>query len=150
MSWWNTKQLKDLNSIEWEALCDGCGLCCLHKSQVENESTIYYSPVSCRLLGKNCQCSDYANRKSIVPDCAILSLALLEEAQNWLPLTCAYLLRYHNMPLPQWHYLVTGNRQDVHEAGISARETYINETEATDYDFDGVVLVRSMQEKPKL
>ena len=29
--WWKNKSLAELNTEEWEALCDGCGKCCTVK-----------------------------------------------------------------------------------------------------------------------
>lgn len=124
------RPLDQLSRTEWEALCDGCGQCCLHKVEDEDTGDIYHTNVACKLLNlKTAQCSDYSNRRSFVPDCIRLTP---EKAGtlNWLPPSCAYRLRADGDPLPDWHYLVSGSRETVHEAGISVAGKVISETVA--------------------
>ena len=64
--------------------------------------------------------SDYQNRSRLVPNCVTLSPDNLEQL-SWLPVTCAYRLRFEGQPLPDWHPLVSGSRDSVHLAGISIR-----------------------------
>ena len=87
---WKRKTLAELDSAEWESLCDGCGLCCLQKLEDEEDGAVYYTRIACRLLDlKTCQCSDYPNRRASVPDC--IQLNAQDAAQfKWLPPTCAY------------------------------------------------------------
>ncbi|MEO0905006.1 MAG: hypothetical protein AAFX89_09610, partial [Pseudomonadota bacterium] len=56
---WETKKMGDLNQEEWEALCDGCGKCCLNKLE-DDDGTVALTRISCRLLdGESCLCSNY-------------------------------------------------------------------------------------------
>jgi uncharacterized cysteine cluster protein YcgN (CxxCxxCC family) len=122
--------LERLTQDEWEALCDGCGQCCLHKVEDEDTGEIYHTNVACKLLNlKTAQCSDYANRRRFVPDCMKLTP---QTAGNlaWLPPSCAYRLRADGDPLPDWHYLVCGDRDAVHKAGVSIAGKVISETVA--------------------
>jgi len=113
------RPIEDLNREQWEALCDGCGKCCLNKVEDEDTGRIYKTNVACRLLDlTTARCSNYRNRRSYVPDCIRLTPRLAGEI-TWLPDSCAYRLRARNEPLPDWHYLISGDRQTVHEAGIS-------------------------------
>ena len=115
------KPLDALTRAEWEKLCDGCGRCCLIKLEDEDTGAIYPTSVSCRLLDRDsCRCSDYRHRREHVPDCIRLTLTKLENI-NWLPPTCAYVLRAAGKPLPPWHPLRSGDPDSVHRAGVSVR-----------------------------
>ncbi len=102
--------LASLSSAEWEALCDGCGLCCLNKLEDEDTGEILYTRVACNLLDRcNGGCKHYSVRHQYVPEC--ISLQLVDIPQlAWLPKSCAYRLRYEGKALPAWHYLRSGDR----------------------------------------
>jgi uncharacterized cysteine cluster protein YcgN (CxxCxxCC family) len=128
------KPLKELNRAEWESLCDGCGKCCLHKIEDELTGKVYGTNVACKLLDRHsCRCSNYRERKAFVPDCVRLTADLAGKL-SWLPSTCAYRLRSEGQPLPDWHHLVSGSAETVHEAGISVRGWTISEMDAGDLE----------------
>jgi uncharacterized protein len=125
--WWQEKSLAELNDKEWEALCDGCAKCCLHKLQDADTGELFYTKIHCRFLHeRTCRCLDYANRSALVENCIDLRSADWGTL-DWLPSTCAYRLRAHGQPLPQWHPLVSGSRDTVHLAGISIRGRAISD-----------------------
>ncbi len=122
--------LETLDRGQWEALCDGCGKCCLHKVEDEDTGRIYPTNVACKLLDtQTAQCSDYKHRRAFVPDCLRLTRGSIENF-IWLPSTCAYVLRAAGDPLPEWHYLVSGSRESVHHAGMSVKGRAISEIHA--------------------
>lgn len=124
------KPLETLDRAQWEALCDGCGKCCLLKAEDEDDGEIYMTNIACKLLDlKTAQCSDYRHRRIHVPDCIRLTKGRLEKF-DWLPESCAYKLRGHGKPLPDWHYLISGSRDTIHETGNSIRGKVITEVEA--------------------
>ncbi len=128
------KPLGELSRAEWEALCDGCGKCCLHKIEDEETGRIYGTNVACKLLDRHsCRCTNYRGRKAFVPDCLRLTADQVGKLE-WLPSTCAYRLRGEGKPLPPWHYLMSGSRETVHEAGISVRGWTVSEGEAGDLE----------------
>lgn len=132
---WETKQLHELSYEEWESLCDGCGLCCLHKLQDEenDDAPVLLTRVVCHCYDiQATQCSDYSNRHIKVPGCTALTVSRAAEF-NWLPLTCAYRLRHHNLPLPSWHPLISGSKESVIPHGIH-RLTPVLETEDIDLE----------------
>ena len=121
IDFWYEKSLQEMTDKEWESLCDGCGRRCLIKIREHDESPVHYTNVSCKLLNiDTCRCSSYQNRHDFVPEC----LELREEF-DWLvhimPVTCAYRLLHEGKDLYDWHYLISGDRNSVHEAGISVK-----------------------------
>lgn len=130
MEFWRTKTLAQMSRAEWESLCDGCGRCCLHKLRDEDTDELAFTNVACRLLNtQTAQCKDYANRKSMVPDCIKLTLSRLQKI-DWLPPSCAYRLLNEGKDLPAWHPLRTGNTQGVVESGASVAGRCLDERDA--------------------
>lgn len=134
LPFWRTKALTELSEAEWEALCDGCGKCCLHKLEDEDTGEISYTNVACRLLNPGtCRCKDYDNRWDFVPDCVRLTPFAVADL-SWLPSTCAYRLLSEGKDLPWWHPLVSGSPETVHQAGISVRNRVVSENRAGPLD----------------
>ena len=124
---WKEKTLAEMTQAEWESLCDGCARCCLIKLEDIDTGEIATTNVVCKLLdiGK-CRCSDYPNRNKKVPDCHVLTPKLVGDLQ-WLPESCAYRILDKGGELAWWHPLVSGDRNSVHEAGISVRSYAVSE-----------------------
>lgn len=132
---WEDTPLDKLDRAQWEALCDGCGKCCIHKLEDDETGELFPTNVACRLLDRrSAQCTDYKHRHAFVPECVRLTPAKLATI-DWLPSTCAYRLLADGQPLPDWHYLICGDREAVHRAGISVRGWTISEDDAGDLEF---------------
>ncbi|ATO33236.1 hypothetical protein DZA65_02251 [Dickeya dianthicola] len=130
---WETQTLEQMSDDEWEALCDGCGRCCLHKLIDEDTDQLYFTNVACNQLNiKSCQCRNYARRFEYEPDCIKLTRENLLSF-DWLPETCAYRLIHEGKGLQPWHPLLSGSKAAMHQQRISVRNIAVRESEVIDW-----------------
>ena len=124
---WLHKSLEQMNDVEWESLCDGCGRCCLIKLEDDDSGEIVYTNVACRLFNEvRCDCSDYHQRTEQVLDCLVLR-PLTAPLLAALPHSCAYRRLAEGRGLADWHPLISGDPDSVHQAAISVRGQVISE-----------------------
>jgi hypothetical protein len=124
---WEVKSIDQLTHAEWEALCDRCGKCCVHKIEDEDSGEVFFTDVACRLMDiETCLCTDYAHRHALVPDCLKLTPENIS-AIYWLPETCAYRRLIEGRGLAWWHPLVSGDHKTVRQAGISVCGRVVSE-----------------------
>ncbi len=122
---WEEKKLTEMNRDEWESLCDHCGKCCLLKLQDEDSEndeaeSVYYTDVVCNLFDKkDGHCTDYWNREVQVPTCIKLTQDNLDDIE-WLPPSCAYRRILEGRGLEDWHHLISGDKNTIHQTGNSA------------------------------
>lgn len=141
---WETVPLSKMTPAEWEALCDGCGKCCLNKLEYDDTGEVVYTCVACRLFDNATSgCSDYANRKAHVPECVVLTPKTLKKSAYWMPSTCAYKLLWQGHPLPDWHPLVTGDPDSTHKAGQSMRGRTVSELTVPEEDWEDHLIEES-------
>ena len=119
---WQQKTLFEMDSKEWESICDGCAKCCLSQLQDEETEQLVFTDVACNLLDdQTCRCTDYSNRSTRVPSCVTMNKNNVEESAEFAPPSCAYRLLLEGEDLPSWHHLNSGDAQTVHEHGQSVR-----------------------------
>ena len=135
--YWETTPLNRMTQAEWEALCDGCGKCCLNKLEDEDTGDVVLTRVACRLFDDStCLCSKYEIRKQYVPECISLTAKTLDRHMYWLPATCAYKLLHQGKPLYDWHPLISGDPATVHGAGVSMRCATVSEAVVDEDDWE--------------
>lgn len=135
---WEEKSLAEMNRAEWESLCDGCAKCCLHKfiedeelpeeqelaptDHINEGEQMVYSNIACHLLNdKTCECTQYATRTKLVPDCVQLTQDNLDGV-FFMPPSCTYRRIQEGRGIPSWHPLLNkGKKSAMHKAGMSVR-----------------------------
>ncbi len=133
---WKQKSLSEFNQQEWEALCDGCGRCCVVKLEDMDTAELHYTDVACHLLDLDTtRCRDYENRLQRVPLCIQLSADNLNQIP-FLPSTCSYRLVYEGKELPSWHPLISQQADSTFLAGMSVRFKVISEDELLDDELE--------------
>lgn len=137
---WLAKKLGEMSKTEFEALCDGCGKCCLHKLEDEDSGDVYYTKVACRYLDhQSCRCQAYDERQQLVPECVVLTPESVKDTY-WLPETCAYRLIDQGLPLFDWHPLISGDPDSVHKAGMSVAGQVLSEQDVAEADFEDHII----------
>lgn len=142
---WERVPLDEMTSEEWEALCDGCGKCCLLKLEDEDTGRVHYTNVTCRLFDTQTRrCGQYALRRMFVQGCVTLTPENLDEASTWMPATCAYRRLHEGRGMADWHPLVSGGPASVEEAGIAIGPPLVPEYEVAEEDLEDHVLDRDL------
>ena len=138
---WERKSLKDMSPKEWEALCDGCGKCCLNKLEDEETGQVELTRVACRLFDDStCRCAQYDIRHQFVPECIVLNPSNIDRHAYWMPRTCAYRLLWEGKALYDWHPLISGTAQSVHDAGVSVKDRTVSEFEVHEDDWEDHII----------
>ncbi len=139
---WTQFKLAELNHSEWEALCDGCGSCCLIKyiDNDDDEELVEYTDVTCQLM--DCAtgyCQHYDSRQEYVPDCIQLTIENLPNMM-WLPAHCAYKRLYKGQSLPSWHLLLTQDavvtQQQMRAANVGVAGRCVTEIGMSDEEME--------------
>ena len=138
---WTRKRMDQMSEAEWEALCDGCGKCCLNKLEDADTGQVALTRIACRLLDDDsCRCAQYPIRHQFVPECIVLKPSNIEDHLYWMPQTCAYRLIHEGRPLEPWHPLVSGSPQSVHDAGMSMQGKTVPEFEVDEEDWEDHII----------
>ena len=123
-----TLPLSRLNATEWEALCDGCGKCCLNKLEDEDTGEVHFTKVACRLLDPDsCRCTHYQTRKTFVPECVVPDPGRHRQGGLLAALDLRLQVARGRAAAGAWHPLLSGDPESVHAAGQSVKGWTVSE-----------------------
>lgn len=159
--YWEDTALADMNEAQWEAICDGCAKCCLHKfiddddvDEVEftehvkvDGEEMHFTNIACQYLHtKTCGCTVYDKRTELVPQCVKLTQDNLPHI-FYMPPSCSYRRLHEGKGLADWHPLLNkGKKTQMHTAGISVRGKTISELDADMAHFEDYIVVWPLAE----
>ena len=64
----------------------------------------------------------------------------IDDIGYWMPPTCAYRLLNEGKPLEDWHPLISGTAQTVHDAGISVQGWTVPEFEVSEDEWENYII----------
>ena len=149
-----------MSQSEWEAICDGCGKCCLHKfiaddnmeqytpsDYIEEGEEVVYTNIVCGLLNtKTCSCTQYQRRTELVPDCVQLSKENLSSI-FFMPPSCSYRRLQEGRGLPSWHPLLhKGKKSKMHTQGMSIRGKTVSDNDVDMNDFEDYIVLWPLED----
>lgn len=133
---WETTPLEQLNTKQWELICDGCAQCCAHKLQDDDTDEVYLTNIVCQHLETNkCHCTVYGDRHIHVPDCIKITPENAGKLK-WIPETCGYRLLANGKPLPEWHPLITGSKDSTRIAKMTVTNKVISDADVNMDDLE--------------
>ncbi|AWB67927.1 YcgN family cysteine cluster protein [Saccharobesus litoralis] len=159
-NFWQHKSLEQMNDEEWEALCDGCGKCCLHKfiddaetddmqttEVIHQDEQLAYTDIVCQYINdKTCVCTCYSKRQKLVPDCVKLTKDNLKDV-FYMPPSCTYRRLQEGKDIPSWHPLLNkGKKTAMHKAGMSIRGKTIKDNQIDMEDFEDRIVTWPLKE----
>lgn len=138
IEFWKTKSLEAMSDTEWESLCDGCGLCCLHKFEDIDTEVVEFTCVKCQHLGHDRRCGVYTDRIKAVDGCLNVR-EIPRDQYRWLPETCAYRRLDQGADLPDWHPLRTGSHEAMEASGNCVGDWAIGDDQVAQVDEDFII-----------
>lgn len=150
---WLSTSIENMNNEQWEAICDGCGKCCLNSfidsdseddfeptdSLREGEELIYTNIVCQYLDTQSCYCTEYEKRTQFVPSCVQLTKENVKDI-FFMPQSCSYRRLYEGRGLASWHPLLNnGSKQAMHKADISVVGKVVKDNEVDLEDFEDYI-----------
>ncbi len=97
------QELRNCSPEKWDSICKGCGICCLHKVNMEivpGVDQIAFTNLCCNHLDtKTKKCTIYNKRQKICHNCAKVTLDLVLDGEL-LPAGCGY-VEYIFGPAPR-------------------------------------------------